>query len=287
MTRRESTQRPTPQNYNIIIKPYDELKKHRTFTVAPSANYFQFDIVYFGEKSYLFIMGTNNKFVWTSEITGKSVAEIRAGIKKILSLETFPKFKIIFLDGDGEKGFGPLNNTTIDGRKLIINSVPDKTHNRFGLLNRMVRTIRHFANIIYGMSGEDTLEPEQLNEILEKYYNYSFHRTLSQLIGFKVSPADLLFDRDLEGFFVKTLIYLNFRHRDRDKLKIGDKVRVYHQKKNIFQKAVFEMEPDQYTVTNIINRKYEVTARSDTDPTGRTSPKNKLLVPRYYLMKIN
>jgi hypothetical protein len=110
----------------------------------------------------------------------------------------------------------------------------------------------------------DEITREQLGHMLN--YNNNFpHKTLSNLIGFNVTPAMVLKDVELEGFIARKLMYFNLE-QERKKLKIGDIVRVIHEADptNPFEKIRYRMEPGFFTVKGMKNNLYIVEREAST-----------------------
>jgi hypothetical protein len=108
---------------------------------------------------------------------------------------------------------------------------------------------------------------EQVKMIIDSYNNDP-HKTLSNLIGFNVSPAMVLNDVELEGFIARKLMYLNLE-QEKKKLKIGDIVRVVHEAdpSNPFEKIRYRMEPGFFTIKGFKNSMYIVEQEASMDKT--------------------
>jgi hypothetical protein len=290
--------------YSITIKPKEQLKHYSFHIVAPSPNYYQMDIAFFGGKDdtskrqqastktrdefkYLIIIGVNNRYVWAVKIKEKTKEEIMRALDLFTMSETFrnedPFSKpLIYIDCDGEKSFQSLGSNTYDTAfaKIIIISKPDPYHNRLSLINRVISTIRHFAFKMFDATKD--IDLVALEEVLHQYNNRP-HRTLSRLIGFNVTPKMLLDDIELEGFIAKKLMYLNLMH-EKKKYKIGDAVMVAHMT-GPFEKKRFEMEPGVFKITGYKNRMY-IVAPSVNRPEDDQSGDKKRIVPGFYLAKL-
>jgi hypothetical protein len=283
---------------------------------------------------FLIFIGINNRYTWALQILRKNVDTIKNALNIFTSFPNFRKptapsatraelagdtpigqsplaRSAIYIDCDGEKSFKSIHDRSLltsgiykaTNANIIITSQPDPYHNRLSLVNRIIRTIRDYAMKFFRTLDEITRE--QLEHIL-KYYNNSPHKTLSNLIGFNVSPAMVLKDVELEGFIARKLMYFNLE-QERKKLKIGDIVRVIHEAdpKNPFEKIRYRMEPGFFTVKGVPggtdsagrssaagmkNNMYIVERQASTDKSVPWFyPENtfaQLIVPGYFLSRV-
>jgi hypothetical protein len=276
-----------------LIKPNQQIKYHRLYIVAPSPNYYQMDIAFFGGFNYLIMIGVNNRYAWAVEIPDRKKKTIENALEAILSYKSFRNHPItspqyIYIDCDGERSFSSIGNVLKDYKygaiKIKINSKPDPYHNRLSIINRLIRTLRDYAHnsIRTGFkSSNQPLPPKLLAKILY-FYNHKPHRTLSNLTGFDTSPIDLLNDIDLEAIVAKKLLNANLVYENK-RFRIGDRVCVYHVVSNPFEKRRYEMEPGIYKITKRIGNMYKVTEIGV--PPGLVA--NFLIVPSFLLVKIS
>jgi hypothetical protein len=266
----------------LFPNPSQQIKSQKFSIVAPSPNHYQMDIVFFGKYLYLLIVGTNNRYAWFEEIESRKKKAVKKAIETIIKEDTFRNMFPIIIDCDGERSFEALKTGTYfilpDGmssnNKIVINSNPDPFHNRLAIINRLIRTIRDYA---FKAEGTDSdIEPQLLERVLD-YYNNWPQQTLSNLIGFYVSPNEVLHDLELEAFIVKKLINQNAKLRKEKMLDIGDKVLVSHMKQSLFEKVRFRIEPGVYKIKSFKGKMYEVESLDG---------KNKMVVPGYFLTKI-
>jgi hypothetical protein len=261
----------------ILIKPYNQLKRYRTYTVASAPNYYQMDIVFFGQYVYLIVVGTNNRYVWTAGIPDRITVTIDKALDVIIGYPSFRKSRHIYIDSDKEPSFFSMKSGKYEyapGVTVHINAKKDEHHNRLSVLNRVVRTIRSYA---FNKSHMIDIPPKLLGDVLS-FYNHEPHQTLSTLVGFNVSPADLLNDPDLEAFAARSLLHTNLANRHK-KFKIGDIVKVYHEVKDRFEKRRLAMEEGVYRIINLIGNMYEV--RDIDDEEAETE-----IFPGYLMTKI-
>jgi hypothetical protein len=302
-----------------LINPDQQIKYHRIYIVAPSPNYYQMDIAFFGNFKYLIMVGVNNRYAWAVGIPNKKKITIDKALAAIMSYKSFrnkpiTKPRIIYIDCDGERSFMSIA-TALEAPKFLlsdtykygavkikINSKPDPYHNRLSIMNRLIRTLRSYAynaqtsnrrpqvssktsrsrtaTRIYRNGPYQTITPELLTDILYSY-NHAPHRTLSSLTGFNTSPADLLNDIDLEAFAAKKLLHANLVY-EKERFKIGDTVCVYHIASGPFEKRRYEMEQGLYEITERIGNMYRVAEIGV--PPGLIA--NVLTVPGFLLVKI-
>jgi hypothetical protein len=239
--------------YQPIIKPYERLKYRSFSVVATEPNHFQMDLVFFGEFPYLVIIGVNNRYGYASPIVDKSTKAIQNALIFLLPFlpSSFIENPIIKIDADGEKGFKGIDDDFLIPRNIKLSLKPDPFHNRLSLINRLVRTIRDFnhryINTKKDISTKKDIPPHKLEQILTRYNNYP-HRTLSQLVGFYVSPREVKEDIDLEALIAKKLLQRNGKLRNEEKLHIGDQVLCYYTVESPFEKRRFTTEPEVYTI---------------------------------------
>jgi hypothetical protein len=270
--------------FTITETPDNLLKQRRFHIVAPSPNYYQMDIAFFGHFKYLIIIGVNNRYVWAIRIGGKNKETILKSLDLFTSFKTFRKTPdFVYIDCDGERSFNSLMSPRGIARlgeimkyngtyaKIIISSMSDPHHNRLSLVNRVIKTMRDYANKFF--KTLDDISTEQLEPII-KFINNSPHSTLSRLIGFNVTPKMLLNDIELEGFIARKLMYLNLV-QEKKKLKVGNVVKVIHEGKP-FEKIRYRMEPEFFTIMGMKNNMYVV----------ENGPK-QLIVPGFYLLQIS
>jgi hypothetical protein len=254
--------------YRIPVKIADQIKNRRFNIVAPNPNYYQMDIAFFGKYKYLVIIGTNNRYVWAIAINTKDQLSIFKALILFSSFDTFRHIYPVMMDCDGEASF----KDTPELPNFRIHSLPDPHHNRLALVNRVIRTIRDYAYKMF--DAEDDIDPAALEQVVHYYNNYP-HKTLSNLIGFNVSPHMLLLDLDLEAFIAKKLMSQNLKE-SKKKLAVGDKVMVGHVTKK-FEKVRFNTEPVMYTIIGYKNNMYIVENKYS----------KKLIVPGYLLGRVS
>jgi hypothetical protein len=245
--RLSTPKRKTKTDFNIAR----QVKNYGLFTNASGPNHFQMDIFYVksddGERafqlSYLVIIGVNNRFACVEPTntfissdaiavshSQKDINAVEIAIDKCLEiLPLIPKHKL-FIDCDGEKAFVALKPDWLAKRKIIMHAVPDKFHYRLSIVNRFIRTIRDKAKRFYDITY---IQPDLMRLLVEEY-NDEPHTTLSQLMGFRVSPNMIVKDYEMEAFISKKLRILNLKMEQQRHLENGTKVSVmlpdFHQK---------------------------------------------------------
>jgi hypothetical protein len=223
----------------------------------------------------------------------KSKAATITALNTLVRDKYFPKSTHVTIDCDGERAFYSMMNSktrlNIMGVDINILSKVDPYHNRLAIVNRVIRTIRSFDYNGKGRPHEDydkNIYPEMMKQLLD-YYNNHTHATLSHLIGFNVSPREVLSDRDLEAFIAKRLLPENLVQAE-NRLKVGDRVKVYHQLNYPWEKRRFVMKPGKYSITKYIGNMPEVSpARSlqDNALAEVSQEQYSLMVPEYFLAK--
>jgi hypothetical protein len=265
--------------YHPLVKPYERLKYRSFSIVATEPNHFQMDLVFFGSFPYLVIIGVNNRCGYASPIVDKSTVAIQNALLSLLPSLSSPFIKnpVIKIDADGEKGFAGIHNDFLIPNHIKLSLKPDPFHNRLSLINRLVRTIRDF-NYDY-ITDEEDIPPDELKNILTRY-NYYPHRTLSQLVGFYVSPIEVKKDIDLEALIAKKLLQRNGKLRNKEELNVGDKVLRYYAVENPFKKVRFTTDPEVYTIIEKVNGMFGISPSSaETDTVN-------LIVPGFHLLKL-
>jgi hypothetical protein len=143
---------------------------------------------------------------------------------------------------------------------IYIHAEQDTYHNRLTLMDRMIRTIRDYAYVISLALDKvvtENIRPARLISILD-WYNRCPHCTLSRLVGFDVSPLDVITDHDLEAFIAKKLILHNVCQRN-NKLQIGQFVSVLYVPDHVPRvKTRYRTEPFLYKVIGYAGGMYVI-----------------------------
>jgi hypothetical protein len=258
-------------NYPIDVKPLEQLKKYSLNNVAHFAYSFQMDIVYFGRYKYLIMIGHNNRYVYGVPINSRNKVDIEDALHRLTTIINAPRYNI---DCDGEGSFSHMNNKFLTSHNISIHSKPDNYHNRLSIINRVVRTIRDYA---FKLSESEDIDVDLLNNVMY-YYNHYPHRTLSQAIGFYVSPAEVKDDFDLEAFIAKKLLLENIENKNKDNLKVGDTVALYNVEDK-FKKRRFTTDKRPYKIISKVGNMFEIVLKNNIYG-------EKSIVPRYYLLKL-
>jgi hypothetical protein len=254
-----STRKKTTERFN----EYRAVKEYGLHTVAPSPNHFQMDIAFFKSRaqtlsayeiahkktseeekefglSYLILIGVNNRFaivvpmnslnfygVYIVGAKKKDKASIQIALDKALGelhyIAPNTKGKTLYIDCDGEAGFQSLSEEWLEERNISLQSVPDITHTRLGLINRFIRTIRHYGRIAF---DTEYIIPDYMELIVRKY-NTDAHTTLSRIMGFNVSPLRALQDEELEAFIARKNMAFNYHRTAVRELPIGTHVNAF------------------------------------------------------------
>ena len=126
-------------------------------------------------------------------------------------------------------------------------------HNRMGILDRFVRTLRDMiqtANI-------DENDPNKLLELVD-IYNRTQHRTLTKYLGKPTTPQQVLNDEELETQLTRAISSDNWSisHQPWYKIPVGKKVVVKETRNKAFSKVRGSALRDEWEVIDNEGQKY-------------------------------
>jgi hypothetical protein len=226
-----------------------------------------------GQYKYLVCIGVNNRYATVIPLNVIHDILMTEKYKEISTVQINLELLLLKLpDGmktfysDAEPSFLALKNY-LESYGVILIAEPDQFHTRLAIINRFIRTLRDMA--FNKFSVEDQIKPNQMKELVLKYNN-AYHTTLSKVIGFQVSPKDVLLSSELEAFLVKKLLVKKFLKNTDNKLSIGAKVAVYQAPKP-FEKTRSNVLEGEWTITDIIGNKYKVSEKQGEE----------MIVPRW------
>jgi hypothetical protein len=194
--------------------------------------------------NYLIAIGVNNRYGFAEPVNlqsqeGSSEIRLTVDIQSLQAVmpamyglvknikELHPTVQQVMLEGDGERSFKYADLEWLQehtGVTVFIESHDDPYHTRLSIINRFIRTLRDMA---YTFIGETLIHLDIMQLLLERYNN-AYHKSLSEVIGFDVSPMMLVKNRDLEAYFVRKMIGKQFNSVMRNHIPIGTPVYVYN-----------------------------------------------------------
>jgi hypothetical protein len=164
--------------------------------------------------------------------------------------------RIRSLKGDAEKAFSSRKSEQIY-RDHNINFIKvinaQGFHNQLNIIDRFHRTLR---DLWYNIDESEIIEPRQM-EYIVRMYNNAPHTTFIKVLGFKVSPAQMKEDRDLERYFIKRLLQINGEIKARldYQLTVGSLVKVYNPK-NMLTKRRRVVKNELFKIVGYEGSKY-------------------------------
>ena len=242
----------------------DNIKKYSLHKVGPRGAY-MIDFMFHKKYVYLVAININTRYAMV-EMTNVSASNENESQERVLSkdakttssyLRALKKMiddvkfmnPIRHLTGDGESAFKsnlamkfyeqynitfhPVSRMKIEGKKGT-----DPLHSSLGLVDRLIRTIRDMI-----FNAELEMTPLAIKEMIRQYNNAP-HRTLSQYIGFDVSPLMVQRDKDKEEYIVMKINKENIQTRMRNdfNIPVGSNVKVYNEKDVMGKRRVIARE---------------------------------------------
>ncbi len=150
------------------------------------------------------------------------------------------------LIGDSEKVFWSQGMLELYRRNniqwRIVNSKRDG-HRQMTILDRVVRTIRdmnfkvHYNETTNVDDAPFSISPREMNRLAE-VYNHTWHRTLSEAIGERITPYDVHYNEALERKIIRNARVANYVNQMQPGyiLEVGQKVLVKNDNPETFQK---------------------------------------------------
>ena len=161
--------------------------------------------------------------------------------------------------------------------KYVINdgdAFQTQEHNRSNhntsMVDRLMRTLRMMN---YNLGNRNEIEPETMNWLIMEY-NRSPHVTLSNLLGYDVSPNDVDENLDLETEIVMRIRAQNFAVTNSPEYELNKYVRVYNQA-NAMDKVKPKLLPGKWEVIEQVNGLFKLRQNN-----------NEILVPRWMMKNI-
>ena len=242
----------------------DNIKKYSLHKVGPRGAY-MIDFMFHKKYVYLVAININTRYAMV-EMTNVSASNENESQQRVLSkdakttssyLRALKKMiddvkfmnPIRHLTGDGESAFKsnlamkfyeqynitfhPVSRMKIEGKKGT-----DPLHSSLGLVDRLIRTIRDMI-----FNAELEMTPLAIKEMIRQYNNAP-HRTLSQYIGFDVSPLMVQQDKNKEEYIVMKINKENIQTRMRNdfNIPVGSNVKVYNEKDVMGKRRVIARE---------------------------------------------
>ena len=138
------------------------------------------------------------------------------------------------------------------------------------MVDRLMRTLRMMN---YNLGNRNEIEPETMNWLIMEY-NRSPHVTLSNLLGYDVSPNDVDENLDLETEIVMRIRAQNFAVTNSPEYELNKYVRVYNQA-NAMDKVKPKLLPGKWEVIEQVNGLFKLRQNN-----------NEILVPRWMMKNI-
>lgn len=210
---------------------------------------FQMD-TFIGTPNYLMLININSRKAYAYEMSGKGAKEVLRSLNEFIKVE--PECKSITSDEDTAY----LSKSVLDFMRehnIIYTTTTDNDHNKLGIINRFMRTIRDMkAN-----------EPNVDILSLVESYNDMPHRSLNYK-----SPNDFTKEDEVE--------YINKMRGEENpyKFKPGDFVRV-----------ILDKNPLEKKRTNLSRESYIVDSKDGNQFLIRSSDGSVDTVPGYKLVK--
>ena len=236
----------------------DNLKRYRLHKVAPHGTY-MIDLMFNKKLVYLVAINVNTRYAMVeltntvqstlginplTDVEGevlkydsKTTSSYLRALNKMMNEAQEQNNPIVHLTGDGESAFTsrvaqsfynengitfhPVPRMKIEGKRGT-----DPLHTSLGLIDRLIRTIRDMT-----FTAKLELTPLSIKEMIRQYNNAP-HSTLSQWIGFEVSPLMVQQDKNKEEYIVMKINKSNLQTRMMYdfEIPIGSHVKVYNEK---------------------------------------------------------
>ncbi len=271
------------------------------------------DLVNFEPMWYVFFVEANSRFLIaflgnaqmankdTSYTTGKRVPSIvfgdvfnkflaaaarKSGYLNSAGLRTTAEPRPVkHLIGDSERAFWTPSMARlyrqhgIDPHQV---NCKQEGHRRLAILDRVVRTIRdmnfktHYDAETNTSNTRGAINPIELKRLAD-VYNHTWHRTLSEAIGGKISPNDVHFNEALERKVITHARVENYMRRQQSGmlLDIGEKVLVKNDSTGTFDKKRSRYIDGIWTVLTRKGNAYTLT--DEAGAMDITKPRSELV----------
>ena len=160
---------------------------------------------------------------------------------------------------DAESGFNTFD-TYIKHITYNMNAMEEdhvNAHVYLAPIDRMARTLRDMVFNAKRFNKTFELNADTLQEIV-KIYNTTPHATLTEIMGFPVSPVQMLVFPILQDEFIRRVMSQNVTHaKDSRTVKVGDKVYL-HQPRALGLKRRNNVEDDPYEVIYVQHGTYKL-----------------------------
>ena len=162
---------------------------------------------------------------------------------------------------DAESGFNTFD-TYIKHITYNMNAMEEdhvNAHVYLAPIDRMARTLRDMVFNAKRFNKTFELNADTLQEIL-KIYNTTPHATLTEIMGFPVSPVQMLVFPILQDEFIRRVLSYNMRLMDSviSQVKVGDIVYLHQPRKKLMKRRN-SVEDDEYVVSEIHGGKFILT----------------------------
>ena len=208
-----------------------------------------------GGTNYLMFINVNTRRAYAYPMRGKGSSEVIRALDQFIKSEP----ECVSLLTDQDKAY--LSNDVLDWMKqhnIIYKTTTDEDHNKLGIINRFMRTVRDMASK-KGITSN--ISPRAMHDIIESYNDIP-HKG----IGFK-TPNE--FTPDDEQAYIHQQDNINPY-----KFTSGDKVRV-----------VMDKQPLKKRRTNLSTESYTVDSRVGNQFLIKSKDKSVDTVPGYKLVK--
>ena len=145
-----------------------------------------------------------------------------------------------------------------------------RSNHNTSIVDRLMRTLRMMN---YNLGNRNEIEPEVMQWLINEY-NSSPHGTLSNLLGYDVSPNDVDGNIELETEIVKRIRAMNFAVTTSPEYALNKYVRVYNQA-NAMDKVKPKLLPGKWEVVEPVDGLFKLRQNDD-----------EILVPRWMLKNV-
>ena len=210
---------------------------------------FQMD-TFIGTPDYLMFINVNTRKAYAFEMAGKGANEVLRSLNEFIKVE--PECKVITSDEDAAY----LSKTVLDFMRehdIIYTTTTDNDHNKLGIINRFMRTIRDMSSNKPNAS---------ISELVDSY-NDMPHRSLDYK-----TPNEFTKEDELE--YIK---------------KMNGQVNPYHFKLGESVRVVLDKSPLVKHRTNLSKESYIIDSKDGNQFVIRSSDGSVDTVPGYKLVK--
>ena len=200
----------------------------------------------------LFCIHCNSRFVYASRLPARTGENIGMCLKWLS--QHYPCDTII---SDNDRAIINAKATVPRIRKHIVYNMSDYAttiHSALAIVDRFTRTFRDML-----FNSKLTLDNNETLRTLIRIYNKTPHATLSRIMGFDVTPEDMIKNIELQHEFMRRIQAHNATVHDRISTAFnrGDIVYVYQPRKP-FSKRRNTVEDDPYVIVGIHGGRYSL-----------------------------